>query len=218
MKKIFFVFSLLITGYLITGYPNVPSTLAQTKESSPAATTIINGQGVMGKVLGVVNKTISLTQSGGAQIDLTTTEVTKFVKVGRRILLKDVKAGDEVVAVGGLVPTDNTFLVKTLIVKPKVLKRLDKTSFHGTVLGLGENSFTLSSTKRGSPVEVAVTSQTTLRSKNKKIKLSQLQVGDRLVAIVLKETNNNLTGRLVVVVKTAPKVTQEASPTATPTP
>lgn len=213
MKTVFLV---SLSVFLSLSIVNCQLSWAQSPEASLAAKPfqLIGGKAVIGKVLSIVDKTITLDQNENGQIDLTTTEVTRFIKLGRKIHLKDLKTGDTVVAVGALAVSENTFLVKTLIVKPKVLKVLEKLGVYGTVTNLSENSFTLTSPNRPTLVEVGVTSQTVFRRLNKKIKFAQLQVGDRLVAVALKESNGDLTGRLVVMVASKAAGSKEATPSS----
>lgn len=217
--KNFYLLLFLISNLLISS----SFASAQANEASPSGLLgsasrfmLIGGKALLGDVSSVVGKTVTLVQKNGSTVDLTTTEVTKFTKAGRKIRLADVKEGDRIVALGGL-SADGTFLTKAIIVKAKVLKVLEKQPVFGSIAKIGPDSFSLENPNQPNLGEVGVTSQTLFRKNNKKTTFEKLGRGQKIIAIVLKEENGDLTARLVVILsepKTA--LAPEASPAAEP--
>lgn len=212
---LFLISTVLISNSLASAQTNEASPSGR-PESGTARFMLIGGKALLGQVTGVVEKTVSLVQQNGSSVDLTVTEVTKFSRAGRKIRLADVKEGDRILALGAL-STDGTFLTKSVIVKARVLKVLEKQVVFGSVSEVGVNSFSLVNVREPNLSEVAVTSQTLFRKNKRKTSFEKLESGQKVIAVVLKEENGDLTARLVVTLS-EPKTTPapEASPAAQP--
>ena len=160
------------------------------------------GKVLIGTVSQVADKIITVTQKSGAEADIITTEVTKFIKGGRKVNLSGVAVGDSVVALGAS-SIDGTFLAKTVVAKSKVLKELKKVPFHGIINEVGAKSFTLKSAPSDTITEVLVNTQTVIKRLNKKVALSTMAPGQRAVVITLMEDNGTYTGKMVVLLNDA---------------
>lgn len=154
------------------------------------------GKVVIGTVTQIDNKVITVTQKDGLEADITTTEVTKFVKGGRKINLTGVVVGDTVVAQGAS-SVDGTFLAKSIVAKSKVLKELKKVPFYGTIGEVTATSFTIKYGAKEALAEILVNNQTIIRRLGKKVALKTLLPGQRVVVVALVENDGIFTGKMV---------------------
>jgi len=205
-----------------TAEPVVAEELAPTGSVLPAKTlkvarqfngALFGGKVLIGTVRQVADKVITVTQKDGTEADITTTEVTKFSKGGRKVNLAGLSVGDTVFALGAS-STDGTFLAKAVVAKSKVLKELKKVPFYGTVGEVGVKSFTLSNQAKDETVEVIVNSTTVIKQAGKKVVLSAIIPGTRAVVIALKEDNGTYTGKMVQLLpETGPRAAAEKQST-----
>lgn len=163
---------------------------------------LFGGKVLIGTVSQVADKIITVTQKDGTEADIITTEVTKFIKGGRKVNLSGVTVGDSVVALGAS-SVDGTFLAKTVVAKSKVLKELKKIPFYGVVNEVGTKSFTLKGAASDTVTEVLVNAQTVIKRLNKKMALNTMAPGQRAVVITLMEDDGTYTGKMVVLLNDA---------------
>lgn len=191
------------TSNTATGEVLPAKTKAVVKAARPFTGVLFGNKVLIGTVTLVSGKVITVTQRDGTEADITTTEVTKFVKGGRKINLSGISVGDTVYAVGAS-STDGTFLAKSVVAKSRVLKELKKVPFYGSVTEVGTKSFTLVSKSKGQTVEILVNSTTVIKQTGKKVALSSITPGARVVVIALVEDNGTYTGKMVVVLPQVP--------------
>lgn len=189
----------------VPGDPTLPAgpVAAKAKVARPFAGPLFGGKVLMGKVIGVAEKIITVAQIDGTEADITTTEVTKFIKGGRKITLVNVSEGDQVSALGAAA-TDGTFLARSIVAKSTLLKELKKAPFFGNVAEVGSKSFTVTNQAKGETVEILVNNQTVIKQTDKKVNLSTIVAGNRVVVIALVEDNGTYTGKMVVVLPDSP--------------
>lgn len=169
----------------------------------PLVGRLFGGKVLVGTVVSVANKIITVNQADGNSVDVVTTEVTKYLKGGRAVNLNGLVTGDQIFALGATA-SDETFIAKSVVAKAKVLKNLKKSSYIGNVTQVGDSSFTIKSLAKGDVVEIMVNSQTQLKQNGKKVALTTLAAGMRVVAIALKEDDGTLTGEMVVLLPKTP--------------
>lgn len=186
-----------------TGEVLPAKTKAAIKAARPFTGALFANKVLIGTVTQVSGKVITVTQEGGAEADITTTEVTKFVKGGRKINLSGMSVGDTLYAVGAS-STDGTFLAERVVARSKVLKQLKKVPFYGQVTQVGAKSFTLVSKSRGETVEVLVNATTVIKQTGKKVALSAVTPGARVVVIALSEDDGTYTGKMVQILPQVP--------------
>lgn len=206
--------------------PTVPAETTPAENVLPAKTVKtprqFNGLLFAGKVLiGTVSqnadKIITVTQKNGTDADIITTEVTKFIKGGRKVGLSGIVVGDSLVAVGAS-SVDGTFLAKTIVAKSKVLKELKKVPFYGLVNEVGSKSFTLKNKNDGAVTEILVNNQTVIKRLGKKVLLNTMASGQTAVAITIMENNGTYTGKMVQLLDEAPASSDSEIQQSTPSP
>ena len=221
-KKLLFAFVVSVAATLVlsvsviaqTDSADAPADTTEQGDVLPAKTlkvarafsgTLFGGKVVIGAVKQVADKIVTVTQRDGTEADVTTTEVTKFTKGGRKVTLSGLAVGDTVYALGAS-SIDGTFLAKSIIARSKVLKELKKVPFYGVIDEVGAKSFTLTNQTKSETVEITVNSTTVIKQTGKKITLSAVTSGTRAVVIALKEDSGTYTGKMVQLLpETGPK-------------
>lgn len=208
MKK----FSRIVSNFLILSL--VLGSTIQAVGLAGFRGTLFGGKALVGIVSQIVEKTITVEQKGATQVEVTTTEVTKFRKGGRKVNLGDLKLGDKLVATGAVSP-DGTFLAKSVVVKGKILREFKRKALYGLVEQISKDSFTLRHPNQKILNEVSVNNQTVFRDRGKKIDFGKVGTGQRLVAMVVEEDLGILGARLVVLLPhPAGSAESQASPSA----
>lgn len=209
MKNLFAAFLLIfsLSAAALAVSPNVnPSATAETKSpklARPFLGQLFGAKVLVGTMTGVADKIITVTQKDGASADITTTEVTKYLKGGRAVSLSSLVNGDQIFALGAT-SIDGTFIAKSIVAKSKILKDLKKFPYFGSVSQVANSSFTVKNLMTGDEVEIMVNGQTLIKQNGKKILLTALAAGQRVVVIALKEDDGSLIGQMVVVLPTKP--------------
>lgn len=178
---------------------------AEARTVKPLVGRLFGGKVLIGSVVSVANKTITVTQADGNNLEILATEITKYSKGGRKINLNSLATGDQLFALGAT-STDGTFIARSIVAKSKILKELKKTPYFGAVAEVSTSTFTVKDLVKGGVVEIVVNNQTQIKQGAKKIALANLQPGARVVVIALNEDDGTLTGKMVVVLPTKPAI------------
>lgn len=184
------------------------ATKPATKKIKEFKAKLFGGKALLGVVTQIVEKEINLTTKDGLAVTVTTTEVTKFLKGGKRVNLADLKVGDLIVAVGAPDP-EGLFLAKTVVARPKPIKVPKKQALWGVVQEVAENSFTLSHPIKDTLEEILVTDKTVFREGKKKSSFAQLTPERKVAVLAIIEDSGEKTARLVALLPPPPEPVAE---------
>lgn len=175
----------------------------------------LGDQVITGVVKLVSDKSLTLVRANGETVEATVTEVTKLRQAGRKINFKNIAEGDRAVAHGAADET-GVFLAKTIVFKSKPLKEIKKKTFFGTITSLADGSFSLLSANKKSVDEISVNDQTIIRRAARKIQVTELKVGQKIVLVVIAQDDGTKTATRILLVGegTANQPQTPASPSA----
>lgn len=178
-----------------------------------------------GNISNITGSEITVNTKKGERI-VKTDEETKFIgKNNQEIKLADLKIGNFVIAMGDL-DASGSFLGKRILVlakQPEVAPT--RLAVHGKVVDISqeEKIISLKHLKQDLAYEIEITDETTITKKVgekiSKIKFEDIEIGDRIVAIGIKEKENGtITASIVHVIPGLAKGLEKVTPTPKPSP